>query len=225
MRVLNRLFRGVIALIALVAILVGLPWALVRFGNWPIRMLPDRKWMESLSHAVSDEALFAALTVAAWAVWAAFAYAVVVEMRAAARGIRPPRIHFLGPIQIAAHGVVAGLVLAVSIHHAATAAGAATMPIGFVPAPVRHVAVVEPFVRAAPTRAPATSPVLSDATTNSESAAELRTVTVERGDSAWSLAEKHLGDPMRWRELWDLNRHTVQPDGRNWNNQQTIVPG
>jgi LysM domain len=223
--VLNRLLRGVVALIALVAILVGLPWVLVRFGNWPIRTLPDRRWLESLNHAVSDDALFAALTVAAWAIWAAFAYAVVVEMKAAARGIRPPRIHFLGPIQVAAHGIVAGLVLAVSIHHAATAAGAATVPIGFVPAPVRHVAVAEPFVRAAPTRAPATSPVLSEATTSAESTAELRTVTVERGDSAWSLAEKHLGDPMRWRELWDLNRHTVQPDGGRWNNQQTIAPG
>jgi nucleoid-associated protein YgaU len=226
MKVLNRLLRGVVALIALVAILGGLPWALVRFGNWPIRTLPDRRWLESLNHAVSDDAMFAALTVAAWAIWAAFAYAVVVEMKAAARGIRPPRIHFFGPIQIAAHGLVAGLVLAVSIHHAATAAGAATMPVGFVPAPMQRVAVVEPFVRSTPARAaPAatrTSGAVLDRHANEE---DLKTVTVERGDSAWSLADKHLGDPMRWRELWDLNRHTVQPDGRIWNNQQTIVPG
>jgi nucleoid-associated protein YgaU len=225
MRLLNRLLRGVVALIALVAILGGLPWALVQYGNWPIRTLPDGKWLESLNHAVSDDALFAALTVAAWAIWAAFAYAVIVEMKAAARGIRPPRIHFLGPIQLAAHGLCAAVVLAVSIHHAATAAGAATIPTGFAPAPMRQVAVVEPFVRPMPARAaPAartSSAVLDRHATN----AQLRTVTVERGDSAWSLAEKHLGNPMRWRELWDLNRHTSQPDGRMWNNQQTIVPG
>jgi nucleoid-associated protein YgaU len=226
MKVLNRLFRGIFALAALVAILVGLPWALVHYGNWPIRTLPDRQWLESLNHAVSDDALFAALTVAAWAIWAAFAYAVVVEMRAAARGIRPPRIHFFGPIQSAAHGIVAGLVLAVSIHHAATAAGAATLPVGFVPAPVRHVAIVEPFVRPTPTRAaPATAQTFSAVLDRQNTNEQLRTVTVERGDSAWSVAEKHLGDPMRWRELWELNRHTVQPDGRMWNNRQTIVPG
>jgi nucleoid-associated protein YgaU len=225
MKVLNRLLRGVVALMALVAILVGLPWVLMRFGNWPIHTLPDRQWLESLNHAVSDDALVAALTVAAWAIWAAFAYAVVVEMRAAARSIRPPRIHFLGPIQIAAHGIVAALVLAVSIHHAATAAGAATLPVGFVPAPMRQVAVVEPFVRPAPARAAPAAARTSSAVIDRNANEDLKTVTVERGDSAWSLAEKHLGDPMRWRELWDLNRHTVQPDGRMWNNQQTIVPG
>jgi LysM domain len=226
MKVLNRLLRGVVALIALVAILGGLPWALARYGNWPIRTVPDRKWIEGLNHAVSDDAFFAALTVAAWAVWAAFAYAVVVEMGAAARRIRPPRLHFFGPIQIVAHGIVAGLVLAVSIHHAATAAGAATIPIGFVPAPVRHVAIVEPFVRAVPARAAAISPRPAGVVLDRQAANEdLKTVTVERGDSAWSLAEKHLGDPMRWRELWDLNRYTVQPDGRTWTDQQKIVPG
>ncbi len=225
MKVLNRMLRGVFALIALVAILGGLPWALVRYGNWPIRTLPDRKWLESLNHAVSDDALFAALTVAVWAIWAAFAYAVLVEMKAAARGIRPPRIHFFGPIQVAAHGIVAGLVLAVSIHHAATAAGAATMPMGFAPAPVRQVAVVQPFIRSTPPRMPETLCPVGSVAPSHVTTVGLRTVTVERGDSAWSLAEKHLGDGMRWRELWDLNRHTVQPDGRSWNNQQTILPG
>ena len=225
MKVLNRLLRGIVALIALVAILGGIPWMLVRYGNWPIRTLPDRRWLESLNHAVSDDAMFAAFTVAAWAVWAAFAYAVVVEMKAAAHNVRPPRIHFLGPIQIAAHGIVAGLVLAVSIHHAATAAGSATIPVGFVPAPVRQVAVVEPFVRTTPTQAGPAASRTSKATATKDENEQFITVTVDRGDSAWSLAGKYLGDPMRWRELWDLNRHTVQPDGRTWNNQQTIVPG
>ena len=39
---------------------------------------------------------------------------------------------------------------------------------------------------------------------------------VARGDSPWSLAERHLGDGLRWRELWDLNRGVPQADGRAW---------
>ena len=102
--------------------------------------------------------------------------------------------------------------LAVSIHHAATAAGATTIPVGSVSAPVRHVAMVEAFVRPTASRTATPPAHASDAAPRPEANAQLMTVTVERGDSAWSLAEKHLGEPMRWRELWDLNRHTVQPD-------------
>lgn len=31
------------------------------------------------------------------------------------------------------------------------------------------------------------------------------TYTVQRRDSLWRIAECQLGDPMRWREIWDLN--------------------
>src|SRR5690606_28031016 len=34
-----------------------------------------------------------------------------------------------------------------------------------------------------------------------------------------------LGDGMRWRELWELNRDRPQPDGRAWTDPQVIVPG
>ncbi len=32
------------------------------------------------------------------------------------------------------------------------------------------------------------------------------TYTVQRRDSLWKIAECQLGDPLRWRELWELNR-------------------
>ncbi|MGE3448812.1 MAG: BTAD domain-containing putative transcriptional regulator [Microbacteriaceae bacterium] len=50
-------------------------------------------------------------------------------------------------------------------------------------------------------------------------------VTVERGDSPWGLAERHLGDGVRWRELFALNRGVLQPDGRAWTDPQTILVG
>lgn len=42
------------------------------------------------------------------------------------------------------------------------------------------------------------------------------TVTVGHGDTPWSLAEAHLGDGTRWREVWELNRAITQPDGGQW---------
>jgi nucleoid-associated protein YgaU len=50
-------------------------------------------------------------------------------------------------------------------------------------------------------------------------------IEVERGDSPWSLAEAHLGDGLRWREFYEINRGLPQPDGRSWTNPELIVPG
>src|SRR5262249_57824859 len=52
------------------------------------------------------------------------------------------------------------------------------------------------------------------------------TIVVQRGDSPWSLAETHLGDGLRWRELWDLNASRAQPGGRTWSAPDApIQPG
>ncbi|MEQ1703365.1 MAG: LysM peptidoglycan-binding domain-containing protein, partial [Ilumatobacteraceae bacterium] len=34
-----------------------------------------------------------------------------------------------------------------------------------------------------------------------------------------------LGDGLRWRELYEINRRLPQPDGRSWTNPELIVPG
>ena len=41
--------------------------------------------------------------------------------------------------------------------------------------------------------------------------ASATTVTVGRGDTAWSLATEHLGDGARWREIWEANREQPSP--------------
>ena len=51
------------------------------------------------------------------------------------------------------------------------------------------------------------------------------TVTVQRGDSLWRIARIHLGSGNRWREIFDLNRGRVQPDGRTLRNPDLIQIG
>src|SRR5699024_3298922 len=52
------------------------------------------------------------------------------------------------------------------------------------------------------------------------SAAEVApTVTVQRHDSYWAIAERSLGDGLRWREVRDLNVGRTMSDGH------MILPG
>src|SRR3546814_228465 len=48
---------------------------------------------------------------------------------------------------------------------------------------------------------------------------------VHQRDCLWRLAEVHLGDGLRWRELWDLNRGREFPDGRVFQDPDLIHPG
>ncbi len=234
---MNRI-RGLFALLALVALLGGVPWLLLHYGNWPITGMPDAEWLNRLTNTVlSDSTIFSALTVGAWLVWGIFAISVLIEMGAALRGMEAPKLSLGGPLQRLAGGLVAAVVLAVSINQAASQA-AVTLPSGYVPA--RSVPISATVPPAAPmttllTRAAAPSVPGSSAPASGHvavvppaeisSSAASNVVTVRRNDSAWAIAEEHLGDGMRWRELWELNKGVVQRDGRAWTDPKLLLEG
>ncbi len=51
------------------------------------------------------------------------------------------------------------------------------------------------------------------------------TYTVQPGDSLWRIAEKRLGDPLRWHEIWALNRGRDMGGGRIFHRAGLILPG
>lgn len=212
--------RALIALGALTALLGGLPWALATFGRWPITGIPSNEQIRNVGDAVvSDTAVFGVLTLAAWLVWALFTISFLVESRAAMRGLQAPQIALAGPLQRAARLLVATIILGVTVQHTAPPASALpTAPPSQSPTAVAaHLSDHRVDIPSPPESVPlASSP--SEAT-------HRVTITVANGDSAWSLAEIHLGDGMRWRELWEANRSVVQPDGRRWSDPQIIRPG
>ena len=50
-------------------------------------------------------------------------------------------------------------------------------------------------------------------------------VVVARGDTLWSIAERHLGAGERWREIAELNRGREMVDGSTFDDARTILPG
>lgn len=76
---------------------------------------------------------------------------------------------------------------------------------------------------AAPGPAHAPKPTPRPATQNGRS--EHRTYVVQRGDTLWDIAAQHLGDPLRYREIYRLNRDRTQPDGQHLDDPRLIQPG
>lgn len=218
--------RGLVALAALLMFVVGIPYALVIYGNWPFTGLPNSGRLHDLTDTVvSDSTVFAVLTIAAWMVWAAFTASVLVELGATIRGIQAPRVAFAGPMQRSARILVAAIVLAATIRNTApiaSAAAAATTPSRrSASAVVVDIGIVNPS--ADPTGPWAPQVAASSRATSTTVGSDV--VTVRRGDSAWSIAEAQLGDGMRWRELWELNHDVAQADGRAWTDPQVIRVG
>ncbi|MCB0972008.1 MAG: hypothetical protein KDA97_10925, partial [Acidimicrobiales bacterium] len=208
-----RLARAVLAGLTLMALVIGLPILLARYGSWPIRSVPTADQLsDAPGRALTDDAVFAILTVAAWATWAAFTVSVVLELIAAVRGASRPTLPYLGPIQHGARQLVASFLMTATLtgpfaSHRVVAAPALPPLSAVARQPVAAVIHEEP-----PPQAPSDEPPVDPVTPIED----LPVVRVARGDSPWSLAEHHLGDGLRWREVWNLNRGVPQADGRAW---------
>ena len=75
------------------------------------------------------------------------------------------------------------------------------------------------------------SPVV-DAVTKAPGAAARTTSTVvpsvvrvARGDTLWAIAARKLRDPLRWREIWRLNRGRLMRTGQRFTDPDLIRPG
>ena len=51
-----------------------------------------------------------------------------------------------------------------------------------------------------------------------------KTYTVQKGDCLWTIAEKHLGDGMRWKEIYERNRDKIKDPGLIYPGQELVLP-
>lgn len=187
---LNRLIRGVGALIVLVALLVGAPLALLAWVGNP---WPAGGWSEV--QLLTNRTIIGALAVVGWLAWAQMAACILIELAGAVRGKAPQQVRFAsgGQQQLARVLVTSVVALGIGVGTVGPSLAATTA------------------VTSQPETAPTTSQTVErrDVT----QVAPGPTVTIDRDTTVWKLAEVHLDDGSRWRELLDMNRGHALSDG------------
>ncbi|WP_421740702.1 LysM peptidoglycan-binding domain-containing protein [Cellulomonas sp.] len=213
--------RGVAAALALLVFVVGTPVALVALA--PVYVpAATRTWErvgDLLTSPDDGSLLLAVLGATAWVAWLVFTLSVVVELIAGARRVVAPRLPMIGGVQNTAARLVAtaGILLAVSstlVAHAQPAQASTTITLEH-PMNTSSEPVSDPGDGAEP---PASQPVAPPADV-------LPHVTVQRGDTLWSIAEHHLGAGTRYTEIRDLNINRPQPGGGSLIEADWIMPG
>lgn len=204
---------GLASLVALAALLGGVPYALIRFAGPPIPAeLLD---LDALMSQVGTETIIAALVLLVWIAWAQLVICVLVEVYAGIRRIgMPARVPLSGGTQVLANRLVSAVLVLFTVS-----------------------AVAVPLMRFSSTPAVPVQPTLVSAeTTIAERAplvprGEVKKVYVvqpphgRHHESLWEISEKCLGDGRRYAEIYELNKHKEQPDGSRLHMADLIRPG
>lgn len=204
LRQLRQVLEATGALVVVAALLVGIPTALINFVGWPLPTVwPSLEQLRQFSQiGIADDTLAKTLAVIVWIAWLQIAVAIAAEVAAVVRrrAARPLPL-FPGLQPLAARLVAAIALVAATTPTARTAAIA--MPL--------HAAVA-PAVTLPSEATLEVAPVRPDAARYVE-AVPTTVVTTTSRDSWWRLAERHLGDGLRWREIRDLNDGRQAADG------------
>ncbi|MFF5159839.1 BTAD domain-containing putative transcriptional regulator [Streptomyces sp. NPDC000348] len=232
--------KAFLAFVALLVLLVGVPYALAVTAGWPFPKTFEP--MDWLRQDVSVETFLGILTFVVWLAWAQFTACVLVEMKAALSGVGVPgRVPGAGPSQLLARQLVAALLLV-----GATAAG-------FTPGlgqlgqslegnqrPAVAAAQQTPgFFAQQQEQAAGAAAALAEQASHAEAAASgssaqqqgdtkfyrIQPPEGRHHDSLWEIAERHLGDGRRYKEIFELNKDRTQPDGSKLSEASLIRPG
>jgi DNA-binding SARP family transcriptional activator/nucleoid-associated protein YgaU len=203
--------RGLGALAVLVALVAGLPAALLTVAGSP---LPHRlpSWDQittTLTQPDTGNTLFLTVVkVIAWAAWCLFTLTVLTEIIAYRRG-RPARRlpSAISPVQHLARDLIAMTALLIS----ATAPTLSAATTASASSPHTTTAVT-----ALPT--PATAPTLHTQPASARRAEQpghgkWRTRVIKRGDTLWAIARSATGSGTNYPALFKASTHLAQPHG------------
>ena len=246
--------RALGALLLLVVLLGAIPFALVHFIGWPLpHQLPTADTLrQPFDSAVLIKAL-AVVVWLAWAQFTACVIVELANARRGV-GL-PAKVPAAGPSQFLARQLVAALLMLTAtaasfgpdITHLAhtPAAGpkpqqsyalqlSAGGPQGGGPAGAalakRSPGATNnlPSLRSGQQLARPASTALTSVSVDSTAGTKLYRVEPPHGrsyDSLWEIAERHLGDGRRYKEIYALNKDRVQPDGQKLTDASLIRPG
>jgi hypothetical protein len=220
---------GIGAVLVLALLAIGVPAGLVMIFGVPVpRSLPS---MSALSRPLDFFTILKVLSVVVWLAWLQLIACLVAEIRAAVRNTgMPSRVPLAGGTQAVVHRLVTAALLLAS-------ASAAISP-ALTPGPARPPQVAAASAVAGPQHADMFSagaaqagPAAMAAAAQAEQAPHAQKIYVVQPpegryhESLWEIAAKHLGDGRRYREIFELNRDRVQPDGSKLTIASLIRPG
>jgi hypothetical protein len=219
---------GFFAVVVLLALTVGVPLGLARVFGVPLpHGMPG---LSVLTHQLDIYAILKVLSVLVWLAWLQLVWCVIAEIRAAVRNTgMPAQVPLAGGTQAVVHRLVTAALL---LFAASTAISPA-------------------FAHHAPPRAPhsisatvgrgsasGTARAIRDARPpemvgHPEVAQQPRVEKIyvveppagRYHESLWEIAQNHLGDGRRYREIFELNSGRVQPDGSRLTIASLIRPG
>lgn len=205
--------RGLAAVLAIAALLVGLPTLLLLARP---AVLPDRllnpSWVELVLLSNDVQHLVLLLVFAAlWIVWGWLAWMAVGESVDFVRRLRAPH---LGPLPT---GMFARLLTAATMLFAALPVQASTAgpaaAVAILATPHReHETTQAPDDETPDTAAPETQATATPAPRAPEAYANWEPYVVRQNDTLWKIAETRLGDGRRFLEIHAANRDVLGPE-------------
>lgn len=221
---MRRFITGFGALIAILAVLVGVPIVLVIAAGNP---LPTGAQLLSIVTLTPDYGntilLTKLLPCAGWVAWMLFAIPFLIELAATITG-RTTKKRL--PVFRGQQHVAAALIAAVLVMFASGTMIGTAQPANAAPAPVTTVASQPAETPVAAPAAPRAPPAAEN-TTPAAPTVITKTIhhTVVPGDTLWSIAEQYYGDGTRDLDIFNASTATVQPDGQHLTNPNLLRPG
>jgi hypothetical protein len=198
--------RGLLALAGVGLMIVGVPLALASWVGSPLPAgVPTLTEVTTALRDtyIPDELLVKALALVCWLVWIELVASLLVEAVAYVRGRKAGRVPLAGGLQRGA----ARLVATVALLGAVFASKGMSQPAGL---PGQPYPFAQPAVTVTIDEAPVPPSLSPDVP---EAPAAGPTYEVQRRDTLWDIAERHLGDPFRWQEIFAINEGCPQADG------------
>ncbi|WP_151479675.1 BTAD domain-containing putative transcriptional regulator [Streptomyces albicerus] len=234
--------KAFLAFVALLVLVVGVPGALATQMGWPLPSgAPKLEWLQQ---EITVGTFTNVLTVVVWFAWAQFTACVLVEVKAAVSGVGlPNRVPGAGPSQLLARQLVAALLLVGATAASFTpglsqlgqqlegnqrpaAAAAQQTPGGLLGQQQEQAA----STAAALAEQAADAAAHAESGSSAQGADDTKFYRIQppegrHHDSLWEVAERHLGDGRRYKEIYQLNKDRTQPDGSKLSEASLIRPG
>jgi len=206
---MQRLIKGLAALVLLLAGLIALPMILLAVAGNPLSKLDPATLHDALVDTSGGVSLtLTIIALIAWVAWATFAFSVLVELIAQLRGIKAPKLPALGLQQRGAHVLVAAVLGMTGVAGPAASMASAATPAAPAITSTQHA-----------------TPTHSAPATQDKAQAPNTTITVKSGDTLWSISERTTGSGANWHALYDASRTSAQPDGAHLNNPNELMTG